>query len=220
MQDIFQFMINMISEGYIGLFIICFIINMIPFFSPSNMVLAGVAAIALGAIIPWPVVGFIVAVAATIAKLIHYYVVRGSRVVLSSERRQAIDRERARVEKWGALALLIAAASPVPDDPLIVYVGLTRYSVPKFLVSYFVGKVAITLAGALIGSQISNLLEPMPIVLASLVLTVVIIGVLFKRKTEGEESDMLQDILIETVRENEQDNDASKDPSPHDHDSI
>ena len=203
MQDIFQFMMNMISEGYLGLFIICFIINMIPFFSPSNMVLAGVAAIALNAIMPWPVVGLIVAVAATIAKLIHYYAVRVSRGVLSSERKQAIDRERARVEKWGALALFIAAASPVPDDPLIVYVGLTKYSVPKFLVSYFVGKVVITLAGALIGSQISNLLEPMPIVLASLVLTVVIIGVLFKRKTEGEESDMLQDILTDVVLEND-----------------
>ncbi|MHA2362027.1 MAG: DedA family protein [Candidatus Thorarchaeota archaeon] len=217
MQDIFQFMLNMISEGYLGLFIICFIINMIPFFSPSNMVLAGVAAIALSAIMPWPVVGLIVAVAATIAKLIHYYAVRGSRVVLSSERKQAIDREKVRVEKWGALALFIAAASPVPDDPLIVYVGLTRYCVPKFLVSYFVGKVAITLAGALIGSQISNLLEPMPIVLASLVLTIVIIGVLFKRKTEGEESDILQDILTEAVLESEQDYEASKDPAPPDH---
>ena len=43
MQGIFEFITDMISQGYLGLFIICFAINMIPFLSPSNMVLAGAA---------------------------------------------------------------------------------------------------------------------------------------------------------------------------------
>jgi len=37
----------MISQGYVGLFIICFAINMIPFLSPSNMVLAFAAVLIL-----------------------------------------------------------------------------------------------------------------------------------------------------------------------------
>jgi membrane protein YqaA with SNARE-associated domain len=208
MQDILQFIQLMINEGYLGLFIICFIINMIPFLSPSNMVLAGVAALSYSLLGPIGVleaviIGVVVAISATLAKLIHFYVVRGSRVVLSEERLQSLDAEKARVEKWGALALFIAAASPVPDDPLIVYVGLTKYNTVKFTVSYFVGKVAVTIAGALIalfvGILTSGFFESMPVVVASIALTAIITGILFKRKTEGEESDMLQDILEDEI---------------------
>lgn len=200
MQDIFEFVTLLIQEGYFGLFIACFLINMIPFLSPSNMVLAGVAAILLSTLgISWVAIGIIVAIAATIAKLIHYYTVRVSRFVLSEERLRSLDSEKKRVEKWGALALFIAAASPVPDDPLIVYLGLTKYNVPKFIASYFIGKVAVTLAGALIGDAVALQFESMPIVLASVALTAIITGILFKRKTEGQESDMLQDILEETI---------------------
>ena len=204
MQDILQFIQLMINEGYLGLFIICFIINMIPFLSPSNMVLAGVAALTYSLLGPIGIaeaviIGIVVAMSATLAKLIHFYVVRGSRVVLSEERLRSLDAEKARVQKWGALALFIAAASPVPDDPLIVYVGLTKYNTVKFTISYFIGKVAVTIAGAIIalfvGILSSGFFESMPIVVASIALTAIITGILFKRKTEGEESDILQDVL-------------------------
>ncbi len=194
MWDLVQFITDLILQGYVGLFVACFLINMVPFASPSNMVLAGVASLLLPGL-NWVLIGVVVAVASTLAKVIHYYAVRGSRMVLSEERLALIDRERERVERWGALALFIAAASPVPDDPLIVYVGLTEYSVPKLVVSYFAGKVAVTLAGAFIGYTVGSYFESMPIVVASIALTVIITGLIFKRKTEGEESDLLQDLL-------------------------
>ena len=198
MQDIILFITDMILGGYFGLLIICFIINMIPFLSPSNMVLAGAAMLLLPGFNPI-LVGFIVAIAATSAKLIHFFVVRGSRMVLSEERLKSLDSEKSRVEKWGALALFIAAASPVPDDPLIIYVGLTKYNTVKFTISYFIGKVAVTILGALIGYGVGGYFESMPIVVASIALTALITGFLFKRKTEGEESDMLQDILEDEI---------------------
>lgn len=168
------------------------------------MVLAGVAALTYSLLGPIGIaeaviIGIVVAMSATLAKLIHFYVVRGSRVVLSEERLRSLDAEKARVQKWGALALFIAAASPVPDDPLIVYVGLTKYNTVKFTISYFIGKVAVTIAGAIIalfvGILSSGFFESMPIVVASIALTAIITGILFKRKTEGEESDILQDVL-------------------------
>lgn len=181
-----------------GLFIICFAINMIPFLSPSNMVLAGAAALLVPEL-GWVQIGLIVAITATLAKFIHYIVVRGSRVVLSQERLEMLESEKNRVEKWGALALFIAAASPVPDDPLIVYVGLTKYNSAKFLVSYFIGKIIITLAGAFIGFETANYFESTPIVIASIALTAIITGILFKRRSEGKESDMMQDILEDEI---------------------
>jgi len=188
----------MIEQGYLGLFIICFAINMIPFLSPSNMILAGAAAILVPEL-GWVQIGLIVAVTATLAKFIHYTVVRGSRVVLSQDRLEMLESEKNRVEKWGALALFIAAASPVPDDPLIVYVGLTKYNSIKFTITYFIGKVIVTLAGAFIGFETANYFESTPIVLASIALTAIITGILFKRRSEGKESDMLQDILEDEI---------------------
>ena len=162
------------------------------------MVLAGAAMLLLPAFNPI-LVGIVIAISATAAKLIHFFVVRGSRKVMSEERLLSLDSEKKRVQKWGAFAVFIAAASPVPDDPLIIYVGLTRYSAVKFTISYFIGKVAVTILGALIGYSVGGFFESMPIVLASIALTVLITGFLFKRKTEGEESDMLQDILEEEI---------------------
>jgi len=198
LQDIITFISNMMLEGYLGLFIICFIINMIPFLSPSNMVLAGAAMLLLPTFNPI-LVGVIIAISATAAKLIHFFIVRGSRMILSEERLKSLDSEEQRVKKWGAFALFIAAASPVPDDPLIVYVGLAKYSTWKFIISYFIGKVAVTILGALIGYGVGGFFESMPIVLASIALTALITGFMFKRKTEGEESDKLQDILEDEI---------------------
>ena len=220
MQNILQFITDMISQGYVGLFIICFAINMIPFLSPSNMVLAGAAVLTLSILGPVGIaeallIGIIVAITATLAKLIHFYVVRGSRVVLSEERLKSLDSEKARVEKWGALALFIAAASPVPDDPLIVYVGLTKYNTVKFLLSYFTGKVAVTIAGAIIAlfglTLGGGFFESMPVVVASIALTAIITGILFKRKTEGQESDMLQEILEDELIDDEESVSTSND---------
>jgi len=198
MQDIITFISNMMLDGYLGLFIICFLINMIPFLSPSNMVLAGAAMLLLPTFNPI-LVGVVIAISATAAKLIHFFIVRGSRMILSEERLKSLDSEEQRVKKWGAFALFIAAASPVPDDPLIVYVGLAKYSTWKFIVSYFIGKVAVTILGALIGYGVGGFFESMPIVLASIALTALITGFMFKRKTEGEESDKLQDILEDEI---------------------
>ncbi|MHA1944054.1 MAG: VTT domain-containing protein [Candidatus Thorarchaeota archaeon] len=203
MQDIFVIITQMIEQGYLGLFIICFAINMIPFLSPSNMVLAGAAAILVPEL-GWIQIGLIVAITATLAKFIHYAVVRGSRVILSEERLKMLESEKTRVAKWGAFALFIAAASPVPDDPLIVYVGFTKYNSFKFTTSYFIGKVIVTLAGAFIGFETANYFESAPIVVASIALTAIITGILFKRRSEGKESDMLQDILEEELFDNDE----------------
>jgi membrane protein YqaA with SNARE-associated domain len=193
MQDIYQFFAFLIAQGYLGLFIACFTINLIPF-GPSNMVLAGAAIVLLPEMF-WVYVGIVVALSATSAKLVHYYLVRGTRIVLSEERIAILDREKERVNKWGSLALFIAAASPVPDDPLIVYTGFTKYSVIKLVLSYFTGKVAVTLAGALIGYTVGSLFESAPMIIGSIALTLVITGFLFRPKKNDPEATILQDVL-------------------------
>jgi uncharacterized membrane protein YdjX (TVP38/TMEM64 family) len=83
--------------------------------------------------------------------------------------------------------LFLAAASPFPDDPVVVYTALTRYNIFKFMLAYFAGKVIVTLAGALIGYVAGGFLEGAPVILASLVLTVLIMGFLLKRRYDSKE---------------------------------
>ena len=186
MQDIAQFLADLIVQGYLGLFIACFVINMLPF-GPSNMVLAGIAQLLLP-FMSWVEVGVIVAMAATLAKIVHYYIVRSSRLILSDENIAKLDREHRRVQKWGPFAMFFSAASPFPDDPIIVYVAFTKYNVIKAFVSYFSGKVIVTLAGALIGGAFSQLFDPIPLVLGSIALTLIITAYLFTR--EGGSSEL------------------------------
>ena len=65
-------MFPFLSLGYVGIFIFSFALNMLPFMSPSNILVAGVAAVAFprGNVL---LIGFLVAFASSLAKLIHYY---------------------------------------------------------------------------------------------------------------------------------------------------
>ncbi|MFW9833841.1 MAG: hypothetical protein ACFFEK_07595, partial [Candidatus Thorarchaeota archaeon] len=66
----------------------------------------------------------------------------------------------------------------------------------------------VTIAGAFIaylGLELGGgFFESAPIVVASIALTAVITGILFKRKTEGQESDVLQDILEEELLDDDE----------------
>jgi uncharacterized membrane protein YdjX (TVP38/TMEM64 family) len=186
MQDLYQVVVDLILQGHLGLFIACLGINLIPFISPSNMVLAGVAALLLPTM-SWIEIGVIVALSATLSKLILYYTVRGSRTVMSDSMLAKIEYERERVDKWGALALVLSAGSPVPDDPIVIYTGLTKYNVGKFLGAYYIGKVAVTLAGAFLGYTVGALFESVPLIIASIALTAILTGIIFNRRIEGED---------------------------------
>jgi len=193
MQSISEFIIDLIVRGHLGLFLAALLLNLAPV-APSNMVVAGMASFLLPWI-DWISIGFIVAVAATTSKSIHYWLVRSSRIMLSEERLRQLDAEKQRVEKWGAFALFLAAASPMPDDPVIVYVGFTEYSALKFVVSYFSGKVLVTLAGAYIGYTIGGLFSSLPMAIASVGLTVIITLYLLFRERSKEESSILEEVL-------------------------
>jgi len=186
MQGLEQIFTDIVTWGYLGVFVACFLINMLPF-GPSNMVMAGIAALALPAL-SWVIIGIIVALSAVLAKLIHYWIVRSSRLVLSEESISKLDREKERVEKWGALALFFAAASPFPDDPIIVYVALTKYNIIKLCLSYFTGKVVVTLAGAFLGYIVGGLFDSLFMVIGSIILTLVITAYLFTRETSAEKN--------------------------------
>jgi len=139
------------TYGYLGVFLVSLAVNLLPFSSPSNMVVAGAVAFLFPAMNPL-FVGLDVAIAASIAKTAHYYVASyvGAKAGSKTEKLESYGR---RLGKWGALAAFVAAATPVPDDPVVIPLALSHYSPAKFFVAYFAGKALVSVAGAYIGRQ-------------------------------------------------------------------
>ena len=160
--------------------------NMIPFAGPSNLFIASNAALMLNSADPTTLVaiGFLVAVGAACAKSIHYLVTFFVSEHLSKSRRERLDAEAVKVKRWAFWLLYIAAATPVPDEPVVIPLGLMKYSLSKFFTAFFLGKLSITVIGAFLGvwtrSALSEWLSPEATIVLSVFLTIAVTVFLLK----------------------------------------
>jgi membrane protein DedA with SNARE-associated domain len=181
MTSIIEFMI---------LFLTALGFNLIPFAGPSNLLIASSAAI--GMVNPdastLVVIGFLIALAASLAKGAHYMVTFFVSKHLSEKKRQRLDADAAKVRRWAFPLLFLAAASPIPDEPIVIPLGLMKYSPPKFFLAYFLGKLLITIVGAFLGNIagdfLGNWFSPEATfiisIVASIILTVIITVIILK----------------------------------------
>jgi len=159
---------------------------MIPFAGPSNLFIASTAAlgIANGDVGASLIIGGLVALAATLAKGIHHMVTFFVSKRLSEQRRARLDADAVKIRKWAFLLLFVAAASPIPDEPIVIPLGLMKYSPTKFFSAYFLGKISITIPGAILGivtgDVFSAWLSIDAMVVISIVLTIVVTVILLK----------------------------------------
>jgi membrane protein YqaA with SNARE-associated domain len=166
----------------LSVLLISFGLNIIPFAGPSNLFIASNAALLVDAD---PLsIGFLVALGSTSAKLIHYIVSFFVGEHLSQERKKRLDVAAVKLRRWASLALFIAAATPIPDEPVIIPLGLMRYNPLKFMLPFFAGKLFVGVLGAYLGGFGEQFLggflsqEVLPII--SIVLTIVITVILLK----------------------------------------
>jgi membrane protein YqaA with SNARE-associated domain len=181
---------------------------MIPFAGPSNMVIAATAGYPLGnnaGISVFLVIGVITALGATLAKSIHYGITffisqhlndknnttsiwqRPQRFIhkyFSNKKHATLDANTAKIKKWAFLSIYLAAATPIPDEPIVITLGLMKYSIAKFCVSFFLGKLTIAVLGAFLGNVMGNTLSEhissnMMIVMST-ALTIIMMIVLLK----------------------------------------
>jgi uncharacterized membrane protein YdjX (TVP38/TMEM64 family) len=171
---------------FIILFFTAFGFNLIPFAGPSNLLIASTAAIGIANSDPATliIIGFVIAFAAAAAKGIYYMVTFFVSGRLSKKRQERLDADAVRVRRWAFALLFIAAATPIPDEPVVIPLGLMKYSPAKFFTAYFLGKLSITVAGAFFGSIAGGIFSawfsPLTMVIISVVLTVVITIILLK----------------------------------------
>jgi len=162
-------------------------LNLIPFAGPSNLLIASNAALLANAD---PVsIGFLVAFGAATAKFIHYIITFFVSAHLGEQRRKRLEIVAPRLRRWGLIALFAVAATPLPDEPVIIPLGLLKYNPIKFFVAYFAGKLSITVAGAYLGRFGQDLLAPIisqeALTIISIILTIVIAIILLKVDVEG-----------------------------------
>jgi membrane protein YqaA with SNARE-associated domain len=160
--------------------------NLIPFAGPSNLFIASNAALVLNSTDPTTLVaiGFLVAFGAAFAKSIHYLVTFFIGKHLSKNRRERLDADAVKVRRWAFWLLYIAAATPIPDEPVVIPLGLMKYSITEFFTAFFLGKLSITIIGAFLGvwtkTALSEWLSPELTIALSVILTIVVTVILLK----------------------------------------
>jgi membrane protein DedA with SNARE-associated domain len=166
----------------IGVLVGSFLVNLIPFAGPSNLFIASTAALSVTAD-PFTI-GFLVALGATMAKSIHYIVTFFVGKHIGEKRRRAIDANALKIKRWAFPLLYIAAATPIPDEPVVIPLGLMKYNPAKFFTAYFLGKVTITIIGAFLGTWTEHVLSPLlsreAMIVLSVILTILIAVILLK----------------------------------------
>jgi len=163
-----------------------FALNLIPFAGPSNLFIASNAALISTAD---PIsIGLLVAFGAATAKLLHYITAFFIGKHIGEQRRKQLDRSAKKLGRWAPLAIFIAAATPIPDDPVIIPLGLLKYSPAKFYASYFVGKLLIGVGGAYAGRYgehlLGSVLNHEALIIISVISTIVITIILLKVDVE------------------------------------
>ncbi len=172
--------------GLLGAFVSAFGFGLIPFAGPSNLFIAYDWALMLGETDVWALltIGFLVAIGAALAKSVHYLITFFISSHLSEKQQKRLDADALKIKRWAFLLLFGAAATPIPDEPIVIPLGLMKYSPVKFFAAFFFGKLSITIAGAFLGAwtknSFSQWLSPEVMIVLSVVLTVVITVVLLK----------------------------------------
>lgn len=142
--------------GPLGIIAFTFAISLVPFASPSNAVTAALIAMSFPSM-DKVLIGVSVALGATLAKAVHFGASYGVGKIL--ERKVGDEKLGKYSRMMMYLMNFIAAATPLPDEWIVIPMGLGRMNPLMFFLTYFAGKIVITIPAAYIGQGISFVVE-------------------------------------------------------------
>ena len=174
----------------LGVFIISMLSNAIPFVNiPYLGIVAGYAAVYQG-VIDKMVLVLCSAAGATFGKSIVYFIGRAFSVKLSEVSKKNVELFKKIARKSLFLAILIFAATPLPDDILYIPLGVMRYSLIPYFIAILIGKSALTTSVVIYASWLAELMRVnyvfIPILVAvTIVLTYIILKVDWAKVVEA-----------------------------------
>jgi membrane protein DedA with SNARE-associated domain len=148
-MDIWIWMNELVfAYGYLGAFIVCIIGN-VSIILPVPFALV---VYAFGSTLNPLLLGIVAGIGSTIGEMSSYIVGRGGRRVIESRYGGRLDTVKKLVEKHGMLVIFLVALLPVPDDLLLIPLGMMKYPVKKLLFAMLLGKTGMCLFLAYAGA--------------------------------------------------------------------
>jgi len=98
---------------------------------------------ALGHLLDPTLVAILGASGATLGTALYYVVGQGICRILPSKVKRYLDKGQIYINKYGAVAIFVFAASPLPDELIWIPVGCMRYDPRKALVACWLGKFVL-----------------------------------------------------------------------------
>ncbi len=132
------------TYGYLGIFGVSFLGSLIVFMPRPYFLLVILASV--NPIFDPTLIGIIIAIGATIAKVIIFQASYTGSKLLSRSTEERLKPFMKLVSKYGGIAAFLAALTPLPDDLIYVPLGLARYGLMKFIFFTLLGKIIFTTA--------------------------------------------------------------------------
>lgn len=141
--------------GYVGVFLAAFLLNLMPFTNPTNPFIVLIVIQIAPQLNPLAV-GVLVALGATLSKVVHYGVSYG----LARKLKLKSLREKGEtLRRFGFVAAYLAAATPLPDDWAAIPLALTGFSLARFTLGFLLGKLTTCATAGLLGESVIGFLE-------------------------------------------------------------
>ena len=135
------------SYGYVGAFLISIFGNFTVFF-PVPFV---VTIYAFGATLNPLLLGLACGIGSTIGEFSAYLIGRGGRRVIDERYGKRLETAKLLVQKYGMTIIFVFAVLPLPDDLILIPLGMLRYSLKRAMVAMFLGKFIMCTAVAYAG---------------------------------------------------------------------
>lgn len=148
MVDIWSWMGNLVTTyGYSGAFIISLFGNFTIFF-PVPFVLT---IYAFGAKLNPLLLGIVCGFGSTIGEFSAYLIGRGGRRVIDDKYGKQLENAKKLIQKFGVFIIFLFAILPLPDDVILIPLGMMKYDLKKAMAAMFTGKTIMCIGIAYAG---------------------------------------------------------------------
>lgn len=148
MMDIWDWMGGLIQNyGYAGAFLLSIFGNLTIFFPVPFTITIYI----FGATLNPLILGIVCGLGSTIGEFSAYLVGRGGRELIDDRYGQRLENAKKLVQRYGMFIIFLFAALPLPDDLILIPLGMIKYSLRKAIVAAFLGKVTMCVVVAYAG---------------------------------------------------------------------
>ena len=135
--DVWGWMADLVTNyGYAGAFLISIFGNFTIFFPvPFTITIY-----AFGATLNPLLLGLVCGIGSTIGEASAYLVGVGGRKVIERRFEERLESAKRLIERYGAAIIFLFALLPLPDDVILIPLGVLRYDLKKALGAMFLGK--------------------------------------------------------------------------------